>query len=94
MKRYSEKKLYNTTISKLLKTKFYKGDTSYIFAYYTYEKGVYQFFFVPEKDKDKNPLYDEVKMIVNTLYWQHTNDYKDTYELNCQGFDKCESITA
>lgn len=94
MKRYSEKKLYETTIKKMLNTRFYKGETPYIFAYYTYEKGVYNFLFVEEKDKDKSYLYDELPMICNTMYWQQANDYADTYKMNCDAFDKCEPLTA
>lgn len=94
MKRYNTKKLYETVIKKLLATRFYKGETPYIFAYYTYEKGIYDFYFAPEKDKDKEPYYIGVTIIINRLYWQHIDDYTETYQRNCDTFDKCESITA
>lgn len=94
MKRYGEKKLYETTIKKLLATRFYKGETPYIFAYYIYVKGVYNFVFVEEKDKNKAPLYVGAKCICNVMYWQQTNDYADTYKMNCNSFDKCEPLTA
>lgn len=94
MKRYSAKKLYETVNKRLLATRFYKGETPYIFAYYTYEKGIYNFYFVPEKDKDKEPYYIGVHMVVNHMYWQHLDDYKNTFSLNCQGFDRYEPMTA
>ena len=99
MKRYSEKKLYNTTIIKLKNTRFFKGDTAYRFLFYSYEKGLYTFAFCKESDFIKyngnaNIIYhvDGLKGIINRLWNQHTNDYKETYSQNCTLFDRCELI--
>ena len=99
MKHYSAKKLYNTTIKRLNNTRFYKGNEAYRFFCYDYQSGVYHFFFCKESDYntyggDFNEIKyaRDIKYLVNTMWAQHDNDYKDTYERNCKLFDRCELL--
>ena len=101
MKRFSEKKLYETTIKKLMNTRFYKGETAYRFAWYNYDKGVYMFVFCPESEYikhngDINAIMhagENINGLANRLYYQHIDDYAETYNRNCEMFDKCEDIS-
>lgn len=101
MKHYSAKKLYNTTIKRLNETRFYKGNEAYRFFWYSYEHNVYQFVFGKESDYnayggDFNEMKyaRDIKYLVNTMWAQHDSDYKDTYERNCNLFDRCEPLQA
>lgn len=83
MKRYSSKKLYDKVITKLLKNNYTNKDgKQYQFEYYTYDKGVYVFVFTELANKEK--------AMAIQLYYQHFNDYEDTYELLTQTFIKIE----
>lgn len=91
MKRHSDKALQKTgLLEKLLGHKFIKKDKTFVFSYWNYEKGKLLFAFCEEADNSKNALYDNVKYKGLILYYQHLDDYKNTYNLICKGFDKIE----
>ena len=84
MKRHSDKALQ--------KTGLLEKDKIYVFSYWNYEKGKLLFAFCEEADNGKNALYDNVKYKGLILYYQHLDDYKNTYNLICKEFDKIEKV--
>lgn len=95
MKRHSPRVLYEVAIKKLKSTRFIKDNKPYIFNHYTYDRGVYRFFFVEESAaSEKDSCQKELDTIVNTLYHQYVDSYKNTYGLNCFTFDRYEAMAA
>ena len=87
MKRFNYKSFIKTGIIEKLKSKlFIKGKKDYLFYMWDYYNGSYIFNFREVKDINKS-LYDEVKSLSVRLYYQHINDYENTFDLICECFD-------
>ena len=85
MKRHSDKKFIDSgVVQQLLTKKFISNDKTYIFDYWNYERNVLQFCF-KEENTDNN------QVLAIQLYYQHTNDYKNTLDLLYKCFDKVEN---
>lgn len=89
MKRHSDKKLISTGIFEELKKRvFITNNKRHIFSGWYYDKGRLIFMFAREEEKDAyNPTCCGV-----SLYYQHLNDYKDTFTRILNTFEKVEQI--
>ena len=87
MKRHSDKKFINSGIlEKLKNTIFYHNNKKYCFYMWDYSKNRLYFNFREEKDAKKS-IYENAKSLTVQLFYQHIDNYKNTFSLICETFN-------
>lgn len=87
MKKHNHNKFINSGVLENLKNRtFSHNNKKYLFYMWDYSKNTLFFNFREEKDINKS-LYEDVKSVTVQLYYQHLDDYKNTFNLICEVFN-------